>query len=440
MKQIRFFVRLLPAVTSCIFSISLLAASVEEGFTPLFNGENLDGWRLVGGQGPGYVVKDGILVCPAEGGGNLFTEKEFRDFAFRFEFKLSPGGNNGVGIRSPYDGDPAYVGMEIQVLDDYDAQYATLQPWQYHGSIYGVAPARRGVLKKAGEWNSEEIFCQGRHIKVTLNGQVIVDANLNEVSDPGILKAHAGMLRPVGHIGFLGHGTLVEFRNLRIRELPSPPERDNEPPPGFVTLYNGKDLRGWKGLLKSPYDNPAERAKLGQDELNRLQAEADQDMRAHWKSEDGALVFDGKGHSLCTAKDYGDFELLVDWKIEPKGDSGIYLRGTPQVQIWEPRSPGQFTPPVGSGGLYNNQKNPRNPLALADNPIGEWNRFRILMTGEKVHVFLNDKLVVNNTTMENYWERDKPVYPTGQLELQSHGSLLFFKNIYIRELPRPAGK
>ncbi len=109
----------------------------------------------------------------------------------------------------------------------------------------------------------------------------------------------------------------------------------NQPPKGFVALFNGKDLSGWKGLLQGPYDNPDKRAALAPDERAKLQQEADENMRAHWKAVDGVLVFDGKGRSLCTAKDYGDFEMLVDWKIEKKGDSGIYLRGSPQVQIWD---------------------------------------------------------------------------------------------------------
>jgi len=153
------------------------------------------------------------------------------------------------------------------------------------------------------------------------------------------------------------------------------------------------------------------------------------------EAEKGEIVFDGKGDSLATRKDYADFEMLVDWKIPPKGDSGIYVRGSPQVQIWEPNSPGQFNPPDGSGGLYNNEKNPRHPLKNADKPVGEWNRFRIVMMGEKVHVFLNGETVVNDTTLENYWDRDKPIYPIGQIELQNHGGPLWFKNIYIREIP-----
>jgi hypothetical protein len=192
----------------------------EPGFVSLFDGKTLKGWTLVGGHGPGYVVKDGVLVCPKEGGGNLFTEKEYSNFAFRFEFRTEPAGNNGVGIRAPLEGDAAYVGMEIQILDDAPEYEGKLRPAQYHGSVYDVIPAKRGYLKKAGEWNSEEILAQGRRIKVTLNGTVILDADLDSVKDPAVLKKHPGLARKSGHIGFLGHGSLVEFRNIRIKELP----------------------------------------------------------------------------------------------------------------------------------------------------------------------------------------------------------------------------
>lgn len=209
---------------------------------------------------------------------------------------------------------------------------------------------------------------------------------------------------------------------------------DNTPPEGFTALFNGKDLTGWKGLLKGPLDNPAKRAEASSEELAAAQKEADEEMNAHWKVDDGVIVFDGKGRSLATAKDYGDFELYVDWKIKPLGDSGIYLRGTPQVQIWDPETPAAKG--VGSGGLYNNKKHPSKPATNADKPVGEWNTFKIKMVGEKVTVHLNDVLVVDNVVLENFWERDKPIYPTGQIELQNHGNTLYFKNIYIKELPR----
>jgi len=199
----------------------------------------------------------------------------------------------------------------------------------------------------------------------------------------------------------------------------------NQPPEGFAALFNGRDPAGWKGLV----GNPKSRCEMSREELAKAQAKADEDMRAHWEVVDGALCFDGKGHSLCTIKDYGDFELLVDWKIEKGGDSGIYLRGSPQVQIWDPAGN-----PVGSGGLFNNKKNPSKPSKVADNPVGQWNTFRIIMVGDVVTVFLNDVLVVDHVVMENYWERDKPIYPNGQIELQSHGSRLYFRNIFIKPI------
>ncbi len=205
---------------------------------------------------------------------------------------------------------------------------------------------------------------------------------------------------------------------------------DNTPPEGYVALFNGKDLTNWKGLVA----NPKERAKMTPEALAKAQATADEKMKAHWAAKDGVLVFDGKGDNLCTAKDYGDFELWVDWKIEPKGDSGIYLRGSPQVQIWDPGlSVGNA---VGSGGLYNNQKNPSKPTKVADKKVGEWNTFHIVMIGEKVTVKLNGELVVDNVTLENYWERDKPIYATGAIELQNHGNTLYFKNIYVKDLTK----
>ncbi|HZN60055.1 MAG TPA: DUF1080 domain-containing protein, partial [Planctomycetota bacterium] len=191
-----------------------------------------------------------------------------------------------------------------------------------------------------------------------------------------------------------------------------------EPPEGFTPLFNGKDLTGWKGLVKSP----PERAKMSADELAKAQEAADKSAREHWKVESGVIVFDGKGDNLCTAKDYGDFEMLVDWKIEKAGDSGIYVRGSPQVQIWDSEE--------GSGGLHNNEKNPSKPIAKADKPVGEWNTFRIKMVGDRVTVRLNDTLVVSDTVFENYWEPSMPIYPTGAIELQNHGNKLYFRNLF----------
>jgi hypothetical protein len=196
------------------------AAKADAGFTTLFDGKSLTGWTLVRGHGPGYIIKDGTLVCPLDGGGNLYTAKEYANFVFRFEFKTEPGGNNGVGIRAPLEGDAAYQGMEIQILDDGHEKYkGKIKSEQHHGSVYDVIPARTGFLKPAGEWNEEEITANGSKIRVTLNGVIILDADLSTVHEEAVLKKHPGLQRKAGHIGFLGHGSLVEFRNIRIKEL-----------------------------------------------------------------------------------------------------------------------------------------------------------------------------------------------------------------------------
>lgn len=216
---------LLVALASCVSVDSPPIASSEEGFVPLFDGSSLAGWiyGTAGGEplrsGNGYQAEDGVLSCTKEDGGNLYTEKEYGDFVFRFEFRLTPNANNGIGIRAPLEGDAAYAGMEVQVLDDGGSEYRSLQPWQYHGSIYGVVAAERGHQRPVGEWNEEEISARGRRVTVKLNGAVIVDAWLDDVKDPEILAKHPGLARERGHLGFLGHGAHVDFRNLRIREL-----------------------------------------------------------------------------------------------------------------------------------------------------------------------------------------------------------------------------
>jgi hypothetical protein len=200
-------------------------AKAEEGFVPLFNGKNLTGWQYGKGRqaraGNGYQVDPaaGVLFCTEKDGGNLYTEKEYADFVLRFEFKLTPNANNGLGIRAPLEGDAAYVGMELQILDDSGDKYRTLRPSQYHGSIYDVAAAKKGAQKPVGEWNEQEVTARGRKITVKLNGQIIVDENLDTIKDKDVLHKHPGLKREKGYIGFLGHGTRVEFRKIRIKEL-----------------------------------------------------------------------------------------------------------------------------------------------------------------------------------------------------------------------------
>jgi len=201
-------------------TIGLTETEISEGFEALFNGKNLDGWQ---GNKIDYSAKDGeLVVSPKDSGhGNIFTEKEYSDFIFRFEFQLTPGANNGLGIRAPLEGDAAYVGMELQILDNTAPIYANLQEYQYHGSVYGVIPAKRGFLNPVGEWNSEEVIVKGSKVKVILNGETILDGDIKEASKNGTLDGneHPGLLREKGYIGFLGHGSELKFRNLRIKDL-----------------------------------------------------------------------------------------------------------------------------------------------------------------------------------------------------------------------------
>lgn len=215
--------------------------------------------------------------------------------------------------------------------------------------------------------------------------------------------------------------SLSKLLKNRLKALPY----DN----GWVSLFNGKDLTGWKGLV----GNPISRAKMNPEELLKAEADANIKMQNDWIVENGLLVFTGHGDNLCTQEKYGDFEMLIDWKITANGDAGIYLRGTPQVQIWD-TSRRDAGAQVGSGGLYNNQKNQSKPLAVADNKIGEWNNFHIIMKGDKVTVFLNGIKVTDEVILENYWDRTLPIFSKEQIELQAHGTYVAYRNIYIRPI------
>lgn len=209
-----------------------------------------------------------------------------------------------------------------------------------------------------------------------------------------------------------------------------------KPGEGFVKVFNGKDLSGWKGLVA----DPVKRAKMDAKTLADAQTKADTEAQESWKVVNGELQFQSHGNNLATTKKYGDFEMLVDWKIiddkKGEGDAGIYLRGTPQVQIWD-LARTKVGAQVGSGGLYNNQVNESKPLKVADNKLDEWNTFRILMKGDRVTVYLNGQLVTDNVILENYWDRSLPIFAEEQIELQAHGSPVAYRDIYIREIPRP---
>ena len=199
---------------------------------------------------------------------------------------------------------------------------------------------------------------------------------------------------------------------------------------GFENLFNEKDLTGWKGLVA----NPIERNKMAAADLKAAEKIANEQMQKDWQVKNALLAFQGHGDNIVTEKKYGNFEFFVDWKISKKGDAGIYLRGSPQVQIWDSVNR-QVGAQVGSGGLYNNLKNKSMPLVYADNKVGEWNNFHIIMKGDKVTVYLNGLLTVDNLTFENYWDRSIPIFEKEQIELQAHGTLAYYRNIYVREIP-----
>lgn len=202
---------------------------------------------------------------------------------------------------------------------------------------------------------------------------------------------------------------------------------------GFVSMFNGKDLTGWKGLVQ----NPIKRSQMTTEELAEAQKKADEVMRKDWKVENGLLTYVGTGYdNICTESQYKDFEMYVDWALDPNGkepDAGIYLRGTPQVQIWDTARV-NVGAQVGSGGLYNNKKYESKPSVVADNKVGIWNSFYIKMVGDKVTVFLNGVKVVDAVTMENYWDRKQPIFPVEQIELQAHGSKVYYRDLYIKRL------
>ena len=209
---------------------------------------------------------------------------------------------------------------------------------------------------------------------------------------------------------------------------------NNQPPEGFTALFNGKDLSGWTGGTTR---NPLEIRALPENQAKAWREKMQAGVAKHWRVEDGVIVSDGQEPHLITDRDYGDFELWVDWKLAPNGDSGIYLRGCPQVQIWDPGNEAahKHGSDKGSGGLWNNKSHERFPTEVADKPIGQWNRMYVRMVGPYVTVVLNGKKIVDNVYLENYYDRDKPVPMTGPIHLQTHGSETRFRDLFVREIP-----
>ncbi len=283
---------------------------------------------------------------------------------------------------------------------------------------------KKDVLKKIGN--------TGTFIGMMYAGQYLNDAKLKKTA----AKVVAQMA--LAHPDY--NGAMVR-QMLRKAQLSVPSKLRNQlqnyiagsTEIGFVSMFNGKDLSGWKGLVQ----NPIKRNQMTVDELREAQIKADQTMYQDWKVENGLLTYVGKGFdNICTEAQYGDFEMYVDWALDPQGkepDAGIYLRGTPQVQIWDTARV-NVGAQVGSGGLYNNKKYESKPTVVADNKVGIWNSFYIKMVGDKVTVFLNGVKVVDAVTMENYWDRNQAIFPIEQIELQAHGSKVYYRDLYIRRI------
>ena len=417
-----------PILLAAITSVTNVLAAEAPLARPLFNGKDLSGWK-----GGGYVVENGTIVCTPEGE-NLATEQTFSSYVLDFEFKLPPGGNNGLGIHYPGEGIGAYTGMEIQILDNTADKYKDLKDYQFNGSLYTLAPAKKSGLKPVGEWNHERVSVLGSAVIVDLNGENILRANLDDLAKSH--PEHEGVKRRSGHIAWLGHGDRVAFRNIQIAELPPAANVDGVKAAGFTQIFDGKTLNGWK---------------------------CDPKTTTEWTAINGILKHSGKTgtpEDLWSLKEYGNFTLVFDWRWAGRGpqkfqpviladgskklgadgqpelveieelDSGIYLRGNTksQVNLWN------WT--VGSGEVYGYRTDPAmppevraqvTPKVRADQPLGEWNRTMVTMIGDRLSVSINGRVVIENALLPGVPAR-------GPVGLQHHGAAIDFANLWIKEL------
>jgi hypothetical protein len=410
---------LLAPIAALVCSSQCFAADVLTT-RPLFNGKDLTGWK-----GEGYVVEDGAIICTPKGR-NLLTEEMFANYVLDFEFKLEPGGNNGLGIHYPGTGDGAYSGMELQILDSTHPKYKDLKDYQFHGGLYTMAAAKQGFLKPVGEWNQQRVTVMGPAVKVELNGETILDVSLDEMAAK--FPEHQGVKRRSGHIGWLGHGDRVAFRKIHIGELPPVANEAGVKAAGFTKIFDGSTLKGWKHTPDT----------------------------TNWKAIHGILKHNGKPGSvndLWTEKSYKDLTLVFDWrwsgrgpmkhqpKVMPDGttsgtveieelDSGIYLRGNTksQVNLWNwSIGSGEVYGYRTDGGMSPEVKAGVTPKAKADRPLGEWNRTMITLKGDRLTVSLNGRVVINDAQLPG-------IPANGPVGLQHHGAAIDFANIWIKEL------
>jgi len=414
--------------TTLLLSLIALTGLAHGGdFRPLFNGKDLTGW-----SGDGYTVEDGAITCTPQGK-NLFTTETFAHYVLEFEFLLSPGANNGLGIHYPGEGDGAYTGMDLQILDNSAEKYKDLKDYQFHGSLYTLAPAKKEGLKPAGEWNKQRVAVLGDKVTVELNGVKILDASLTELSKAH--PEHEGVKRRSGHIAFLGHGDKVSFREIKIQEIAPVANAEGVRAAGFQPLIKGDTLDGWK------YES---------------------DGADNWFVANGIIHHNGqtgKTNDLWTKENYKDFTLVFDWRWSGRGemksqpvvlpdgsekkgpdgknelaqieelDSGIYLRGNTksQVNLWN------WT--VGSGEVYGYRTDPKQspevresvtPKRKADKPLGEWNRVMITVKGDRLSVSMNSEVLIENALLNG-------MPPEGPIGLQHHGQAIDFANIWVRK-------
>lgn len=386
--------------------------AADSGFVLLFNGQNLDGWVNVNCAPETWTVRDGLILCTGIPTGVLRTERHYENYILELEYRhMKAGGNAGLFIHSDpitAPGQPFTRSTEIQILDGRNSENYTS-----HGDIFGIhgatmkpdKPHPNGWMRSlpserrcrpAGQWNHYRVESRDGSVALAVNGKVVT---------------RASQLKPrKGYICLESEGGEVQYRNIRIRELPStnpPSDAIAKKDEGFRSLYNGLDLRGWKQLKGH---------------------------EGHWQAKNWILDYDGKSEArdkhLWTEQAFGNFTLIVDWRLPAVGDSGIYLRGSSksQINIWNH--------PFGSGEIwgYRTDQNmspdvrkAAMPILKADNPVGKWNRFEITVVGDKVTVILNGKTVIRETRLPGMPER-------GPIALQHHGDPVQFANIYIKEL------
>ena len=417
---------IIPMV-AVMLAAQVCATAADPQMRPLFNGKDLTGWT-----GAGYVVEDGAIVCTPQGR-NLVTEGTFSSFILDFEFQLAPGANNGLGIHYPGQGDAAYTGMELQILDNSDAKYKDLKDYQFHGSLYTLAPAAKTGLKPVGEWNHQRVSVIGPAILVELNDTIILRANLDDLNKQ--FPEHQGAKRRAGHLAWLGHGDRVAFRSIQIAEIAPVANEVQVKASGFTQVFDGKSLAGWKHGSGDP---------------------------SNWCAFNGILKHNGKKgdiNDLWSEKEYGDFTLVLDWRWSGRGplmqrplllpdgsekkkpdgsaetveveelDSGIYLRGNSKSQI------NLWNWPAGSGEVYGYRtagdstaevRAAVTPKVKADRPLGEWNRMKVSLKGEVLSVSLNGQVVIDHATLPGVPAR-------GAIALQHHGGAIDFANIWIKD-------